>query len=360
MSSGGQGGRLAIAALCAAILALALAACGSSSSDDETSNASKKVPPPLNGAGSALIAPLMDRWQVGYEAETGEAVTYRTVKNGLNLRPVAFEKSDFGVSDAPITPDQFAEGTLLVMLPWALTGMVIVYNVDGVPPDLRLSPDVLGGIYLGEIASWDDPAIAALNPGVQLPSTLITPIVRSDESGEDYVLTNYLVEYENAHQEDFGITRRVFLTTKTGKVVEGGNANALKKTNGSIAIMPLPYARNQGLDIALLENPAGEFPVPNAKSLIAGAEQGIRIGPNNEVWSKELPKSAKDAYPLITFSYAAVPSYPKRESVKKQLREFVTYAISPAGQADVESLGFAPLPKKIVAVDKRTMKNIFP
>jgi phosphate transport system substrate-binding protein len=344
--------------LCAAMLAFALAACGSSSED--TSNASKKALPPLNGAGSALMKPLMERWQSDYEAETGEKVTYRTVKNGLNLRPVAFEKTDFGVSDAPITPVQFGEGTLLVMLPWALTGMVIVYNVDGVPPGIHLSPDVLGGIYLGEVDSWDDPAIGALNPGVQLPSTPVTPVVRRDESGEDYVLTNYLVEYENSHQEDFGITRKVILTTKTGKVTKGSIASDLAKTNGSIGIMPLPYARNQGLDIALLENPAGEFPVPNTKSLLAGAEDGIRIGPNNEVWADELPTSAKGAYPLVTFSYAAVPSYPKRESVKKQLKDFVTYAISPAGQADVESLGFAPLPEKIIAADKRTMRNIFP
>ena len=341
----------------ALILALALGACGSSSGND--SAASRPPSPPLTGAGSTLIKPVMSKWQAGYEKATGEKVSYRTVENGLDLKPVAFEKTEFGVSDAPITPVQFGEGSAsLVMMPWALTGLAVVYNVKGAPKGLRLNADLLGGILLGKVARWNDPKIAALNPGAQLPSTPITPILRRDESGEDYVLSDYLVVYKGAYQKKFGITRRLILTTKLGRVTKGGVSSAVAKTAGAIGAVPLPYARGRGLDVALLENPAGKFPEPNAKSLLAGAEAGIEIGPNNEVWLKELPTSAKTAYPLVTFSYAAVPNYAKPD-IGRRLKDFVSYAIGPAGQANVSSLHFVPLPEKIVAADKRTMHNLF-
>ena len=148
---------------------------------------------PLVGAGSTLVAPLMSKWQSDYASKSEETVTYGAIGSGGGIDQITSRTVDFGASDAPLTEEQFEEADGEVeQIPWALSGTVPAYNVSGAPKNLKLSGEVLAGIYLGKITSWDDPAIAKLNPGASLPSTKITPVYRSDGSGDTYAFTNYL------------------------------------------------------------------------------------------------------------------------------------------------------------------------
>jgi phosphate transport system substrate-binding protein len=338
----------------AAALAIGVAACGSSSDSSTRSTAANS---PLAGAGSRQIVPLMSKWGPAYERATGGKFSYRTAGNGVNIKAVSFGPADFGVSDAPVTAGQFSAGGRLVqMIPWALTGMAVVYNVEGAPKDLRLNGEVLGEILLGNVNTWDDPAIAALNPSAHLPGTPITVIHRRDESAEDYVVSNYLSVVSPRFQLRFGVfTRQIRLPAGVGIKKKGGVLPAIARTDGAIGYVALPYAHADGLDIARIENRAGNFPELNAKSLTAGAEAGVRLGPNKEVWFKNRPLAAENAYPLVTFSYAVVPVETKKAT---ELKKFLAYAVSPAGQSFGPALDFAQLPKKIAALDRKAIAAI--
>ncbi|HEX3324025.1 MAG TPA: phosphate ABC transporter substrate-binding protein PstS, partial [Solirubrobacterales bacterium] len=168
-------------------LTIGVAACGSSSSSSGGSSGS-----PLVGAGSTLVAPLMSKWQSDYASRTEETVTYGAIGSGGGIDQITSRTVDFGASDAPLTPEQFEEANGVEQIPWALSGTVPAYNVSGAPDNLKLNGEVLADIYLGKVTQWDDPAIAKLNPGASLPSTKITPVYRSDGSGDTYAFTNYL------------------------------------------------------------------------------------------------------------------------------------------------------------------------
>jgi phosphate transport system substrate-binding protein len=340
-----------------AILAAAVSGCGSSSSERSPTTSSSPPPPPtpLVGSGSSLIAPLMERWQSDYADATGAKVTYHPTGNGVDIGGIASGNTDFSASDAPVTPVQFGEGAAQGF-PWALSGTVVIYNLNGVSNHLKLSGETLGNIFLGRIAAWNDPAIAALNPEVALPETTITPVYRSGSSGDTYLLAYYLTANSSAFRTHAGISEKI---RKAPGGIGARNQEAVAKKvaeiDGSIGYVSLPYALSRKPDIALIENSAGNFPEPNAKTVEVAAKAGSRIGPNNETSIAELPASAKSGYPISGYTYVVVPSQPKRAV---ELRKFLTYAIGPAAQAFGPKLGFAPLPSKDVAADKRAIAAI--
>ena len=323
-----------------ALVAIGIASCGAGG--DSSSDA--RPEPPLVGVGSTLTAPLMSRWQTGYERRTGEKVRFTIVPYGVEIRrPGA--GADFGAADAPITPFQFTEGNGgIQMLPWALTAIAVVYNLPGAPNHLKLDSAALVGILLGEITAWNDPAIAALNPGVKLPARRIVPVFHREENGEDYALTNYLSP-QSRRFEYGGITRRLRIPGGIGVNGAAGIASRVARTPGAFGYVDLGTARAHALDIALIQNAAGRFPAPTLKTIEAAAAARSRIGPNRETSIAELPPTAKNAYPIAFYIYAIVQSEPQRA---KALKRFLSYAVSPAGQALGASLYFAPLPENVL------------
>lgn len=331
-------------------LALAIAACGGSSNDSGGSSSGS----PLVGAGSTLVAPLMSKWQSDYASKTEATVTYGAIGSGGGIDQITSRTVDFGASDAPLTPDQFKAANGVEQIPWALSGTVPAYNVSGAPENLKLSGEVLAGIYLGKVTSWDDPAIAKLNPGAELPGTKITPVYRSDGSGDTYAFTNYLSTISPEFQSQVGTSTQVKFPTGVGAEKNDGVSAAISQTDGAIGYVGLAYALQNELSMPLVENSAGEFPEPGVKSVEAAADAVSEVGPNNEISLAELPASAKGAYPISTYTYVIVPlEGDKAEALKK----FITYAIGP-GQEYGPDLDFAPLPAQVVAADKKAIAKI--
>lgn len=331
-------------------LAIGVAACGSSSSDSSGSSSG-----PLVGAGSTLVAPLMSKWQSDYASKSEETVTYGAIGSGGGIDQITSRTVDFGASDAPLTEEQFEEANGVEQIPWALSGTVPAYNVKGAPSELKLNGEVLAGIYLGDITSWDDPAIAKLNPGASLPSTKITPVYRSDGSGDTYAFTNYLSTVSPEFKSKVGTSTQVKFPTGVGAEKNDGVAAAIGQTDGAIGYVGLAYALSNELSMPLVENSAGEFPEPGVESVEAAAGAVSKIGPNNEISLAELPSSAKGAYPISTYTYVIVPL----ESEKAEaLKKFITYAIGPEAQELGPDLDFAPLPKQVVAADKKAIAKI--
>jgi len=334
----------------AAALSIGIAACGSSSSSTSTSTSGA----PLVGAGSTLVAPLMSKWQSDYASKSKETVTYGAIGSGGGISQITSRTVDFGASDAPLTAEQFKEGNGVEQIPWGLSGTVPAYNIKGAPKNLKLSGEVLADIYLGKITTWNDPAIAKLNPGTSLPSTKITPVYRSDGSGDTYAFTNYLSTIDPEFKSKVGTSTSVKFPVGVGAEKNDGVAAAISQTNGAIGYVGLAYALSSKLSMPLVENSGGNFPAPSVKSVEAAAKAVSQIGPNNEISLADLPASAKGAYPISTYTYVIVPlSSSKAEALKK----FITYAIGP-GQKFGPELDFAPLPSQVIAADKKAIAKI--
>jgi phosphate transport system substrate-binding protein len=332
-------------------LTFAVAACGGSSGGSGSGGGNSS---PLVGAGSTLVAPLMSKWQSDYASKTGATVTYGAIGSGGGIDQITSRTVDFGASDAPLTADQFSEANGVEQIPWALSGTVPAYNVSGAPGNLKLSGEVLADIYLGKVTEWDDPAIAKLNPGASLPSTKITPVYRSDGSGDTYAFTNYLSTISPEFKSTVGTSTQVKFPTGVGAEKNDGVSAAISQTDGAIGYVGLAYALQNELSMPLIENSAGEFPEPGVKSVEAAAGAVSKVGPNNEISLAELPASAKGAYPISTYTYVIAPL----ESEKAEaLKKFITYAIG-SGQEYGPDLDFAPLPAQVVAADKKAITKI--
>ena len=333
-------------------LSTAVAACGSSSDNNSSSTGSSSGP--LVGAGSTLVAPLVSKWQPDFSDKSGITVTYGAIGSGGGIDQITARTVDFGASDAPLTTDQFSAAKDVEQIPWALGAVLPSYNVNGVSNKLKLSGPVLADIYLGKITAWNDPAIAKLNPGVSLPSTGITPVYRSDGSGDTYAWTNYLSSVSPEFKSKVGVSTQVKFPTGTGAEKSDGVAAAVSQTDGAIGYLGLAYISSNGLQYGLVQNSAGQFPNPDVASITAAAAAVKGIGKDNAISLTGLPASAKDVYPISTYTYVIVPLSSDKAN---ELKKFITYAIGP-GQEFGPDLNFAPLPSQVVAADKNAIAKI--
>jgi phosphate transport system substrate-binding protein len=299
----------------------------------------------------------MAKWQSDFSSKDEITVTYGNIGSGGGIEQITSRTVDFGASDAPLSEEQFEEANEqgeVEQIPWALSGTVPAYNVKGAPKNLKLSGEVLAGIFLGKITSWDDPAIAELNPGASLPSTKITPVYRSDGSGDTYAFTNYLSTVSPEFKSKVGTSTQVKFPTGVGAEKNSGVSAAISQTDGAIGYVGLSYALENQLSMPLVENAAGEFPEPGVKSVEAAAAAVSEIGPNNEISLAKLPASAKGAYPISTYTYVIVPLETEKAA---EMKKFIEYAITD-GQSFGPELDFAPLPKQVVAADKKAIAKI--
>src|SRR5262245_46416065 len=209
---------LAVTALVAAAAALA----GGSAAKEDV----------LSGAGATFPFPLISQWQKDYEAKTGVKINYNPIGSGGGIAAITARTVDFGASDAPLTPDQFTACKGCVQIPWALSSTSIIYNLDGVPNNLKLTGAVIANIYLGKINTWDDPAIKRLNPKVNLPGTKITPVFRSDGSGTTYNFTDYLASVSGEWKSRVGTSTAVNFPAGIGGRGSSGLAGVVRNTEG--------------------------------------------------------------------------------------------------------------------------------
>jgi phosphate transport system substrate-binding protein len=309
----------------------------------------------LTGAGSSLVAPLMGNWISGFEAHTNGAVkvTYGSVGSGAGIAQITGRTVDFGASDAPLTPEQAAACNGCVQIPWALTATGIAFHLKGVNK-LNLTGAVIAAIYFGKITKWNDPKIKALNPGVKLPGVTITPVFRSDGSGDTYAFTNYLSKESPAWKKSVGYSTSVGFPAGVGGKGNVGVSAVVGATEGAIGYISASYIVAAGFKAAALRNAAGNYEYPNLKNISAAAEMVKKVPANNELHIVSPPKKYSTAYPLSTFTYCIVPHGAPQKSV---LSEFILYNMT-TGQKYGPALDFAPLPKVVLTAAKTTLASL--
>jgi len=308
----------------------------------------------IAGAGSTLVAPLEAEWANTWDGQTGNTVTYNAVGSGTGIKDISSRLVDFGASDAPLTPTQAASCHGCLMVPWALSATGVGYHLSGVRK-LRLSGPVIAGIYLGQITNWSDARIRALNHGARLPNLAITPVFRSDGSGDTYAFTDYLSRVSGTWRTRVGFATTVSFPKGVGGSGNSGVTSVLESTNGSIAYIAVSYLIAHQLPAAAIKNAAGRYEYPNLANIENAAQTVKHVPGNNELHIVNPPKRAKIAYPISTFTYAIVPASAPQGALLKQ---FITFAIGRKGQSFGPALDFAPLPKVVLTAAKKAVGSL--
>jgi phosphate transport system substrate-binding protein len=302
----------------------------------------------LNGAGSTLVAPLEAEWASAFNSKTGSTVNYNPVGSGTGIADISAGTVDFGASDAPLSATQAQGCHSCIEIPWALSATGVGYNVPGAGRKLHLTGTLLSQIYLGQITKWNDSRIAKVNKGVHLPNLTITPVFRSDGSGDTYAFTNYLTQVSSAWKSQVGVGTSVsFPKGASGKGNSGVTA-VLQGTPGSVAYIAVSYLIAHQLPAVAIQNRAGRFEYPNLSNIENAAGVVKHVPSSGALSIVNPPKSAKIAYPISTFTYVIAPTTAPQGALLKQ---FVQYALGP-GHSFGANLDFAPLPKVVVNADK--------
>jgi phosphate transport system substrate-binding protein len=309
----------------------------------------------LNGAGSTLVAPFEAEWAQGFNAKTGNTVNFNAVGSGTGITDISQRIVDFGASDAPLTSAQASACHGCTQIPWALSATGIGYNVPGVGHKLQLTGSELAGIYQGRITNWNSSAIKKSNPGAKLPNLKITPIFRSDGSGDTYAFTNYLSKVNKAWAKKVNFATSVQFPAGVGGKGNSGVASLLESTKGGIAYVAVSYLISQKLNAAAVQNAAGKYVFPNLSNIENAASQVKKVPGNNELHIVDPPKKAKIAYPISTFTYAIVPKSSNKQA--SLLKSFINYALT-TGQKSGPTLDFASLPKVVLKADKKTASSL--
>ncbi len=307
----------------------------------------------LTGAGSTLVNPLMTQWKADFQARTGNTVTYGSVGSGSGITQITNRTVDFGASDAPLTPSQAAACNNCVQIPWALSAVAVAFNLPGVR-SLKMTPQLVAAIYLGQVTSWHDKRIKALNPGVHIPNLPITVAHRSDGSGTTYAFADLMSHVSRTWARTVGTS--VALNWPVGV---GGNGNpgvtaVVQSTQGSIGYIGVDYAVANHVAVAALRNRAKKFIFPNLKNIKAAAKTTKKVPANNELHIVWPGKKAKLAYPGATYTYAIVPHGAPQKDL---LSQFISYVLTD-GQRFGPALDFPAVPKVVVDKSKRSLASL--
>ena len=308
----------------------------------------------LNGAGATFPFPLISQWQKDYGSKTGTTVNYNPIGSGGGIAAITARTVDFGASDAPLTPDQLNACNGCVQIPWVLSATSIIYNLPGVPNNLKLTGQVIANIYLGKIANWNAPAIKAINPRVNLPSTKITPVFRSDGSGTTYNFTDYLSRMSPEWKSKVGNSTTVSFPAGIGGRCSSGLAGVVQNTEGGIGYVDVAYALTNRIKFASVRNNAGRFVTPGLRAIAAAGSTVRLVPPTNEMHIVNPPRTKPLAYPISTFSYVLLP---RKTAKAPELRRFVFYALT-QGQRFGPRLLFVPIPRPVLFAAERTLKQV--
>ncbi len=303
----------------------------------------------ISGAGATFPATLVQEWIKQYRAlAPGVTINYQPIGSGAGIQQLTSKTVDFAGSDVPLKPAEVAATGgpgAVVQAPWTAGGVAVEYNLPDVA-GLRLSPDVLAGIFAGRVTRWNDPAIKADNPAASLPASGIQVVHRSDGSGTTQVFTDYLKAvapdiWTFPSGKDWPAD-----TAGTGAKGSDGVTAAVKQSAGAIGYAEPSYPKQAGLGLATIRNAAGRFVSPTAEA-VSAALAGATVTPEGTLALNFRPASP-DAYPISSASYLMFYRSGSDPAKETALRHFASWALTD-GQALAEGLDYAPLPQPVQA-----------
>ena len=343
-------------------LTIVLAACGGGTSSSPASGAGSAPAGGsqvrLQGAGSTFDAPLFSKVFDAFQKQSGIEVNYQSIGSGGGVQQLTAGTVDFGASDFPLNDEQTkaaeAAGGPVVHVPVTMGAVAVGYNL---PVDnLKLDGDTLAGIYLGSIAKWDDSRIAALNPGVKLPSTAVAVVHRSEGSGTSFIFTSYLSAVSAEWKSKVGAAGAVKWPAGIGGKGSEGVSGQVTSTPGAIGYFELSYAKANHIKTVLLKNQAGKFVEPSvAGAAAAGAGAAANMPADLKAVFVNAP--GDESYPIAGFSWVVAFRNQKDAAKGKELVQLLNYTVT-TGQQYAEALSYAPLPKAVQDLSTKAIQGI--
>ena len=312
----------------------------------------------INAAGATFPYPIYSKWFDEYhKLHPNIQINYQSIGSGGGIRQLLDKTVDFGASDGPMTDEQLQQASFKILhFPTVLGGAVPSYNIPGVNAELKFTPEALAAIFLGKATKWNDPAIAAANPGVKLPAEDIVVIHRSDGSGTTYIWTDYLSKVSDEWRTKVGRNTSVNWPVGLGGKGNEGVAGLIKQTPSSIGYVELIYAVQNNLPYGLVKNASGEFVKASLASVSAAAAGAAKSMPDDFRVSIT-NASGRDAYPISSFTWLLIPAQIQDAAKKSAMKDFLGWMLT-SGQQFCEPLAYAKLPKEVVAKEQKAVALI--
>jgi phosphate transport system substrate-binding protein len=300
----------------------------------------------VTGAGSSFVYPVLSKWSAAYAEQTGTRINYQSIGSGGGIAQIKAATVDFGASDKPLSADELKKFGL-GQFPVVIGGIVPVVNVPGVAAGaMKLDGSLLADIYLGKITRWNDPAIAALNGGLNLPDTKITVVHRSDGSGTTFNFTNYLSKVSPEWKAKVGEGTAVSWPAGIGGKGNEGVAAYVKQVVGGIGYVEYAYALQNKLAFSRMRNAAGNFVQPRDETFSAAAATADwNSAPDFNVIMTNAP--GEQAWPITATTWAIMYKKPKDAARSKAALDFFRWSFE-NGQSQAASLDYVPLPPELV------------
>ncbi len=348
----------------AAATALILTACGGGDStppqakqQNAAANTENAV---LNitGAGASFPQPVYVQWAQAFQAATGGKVNYQSIGSSGGVKQISAKTVQFGASDSPLKAEEL-EKQGLVQFPTVIGGVVPVVNVDGiVAGDLKLTGEVLAGIYLGDIKKWNDPKIKALNPSLVLPDAPITTVFRSDGSGTSFIFTTYLSQVSPKWKDTVGAANTVkWPTSDSGTAGKGneGVSTYVNRVKNSIGYVEYAYAKQNNMAHVQMQNAASKFVQPSQESFAAAADVDWKSIPGFSLVLTNQP--AEKAWPLAAATFILVHKKANNPAQAKAVLDFFDWSYKNGNEAAAK-LDYVPLPDNVKELVRAEWKTI--
>jgi phosphate transport system substrate-binding protein len=312
----------------------------------------------INAAGATFPYPIYGKWCEEFGKVDADAqINYQSIGSGGGIRQFSEGTVDFGASDMPMTDEQIGKfKNKPLHFPTVLGGLVPTYNLPGVAQELKFTPEALAGIYLGKIKKWNDPELQKANAGVKLPDNEIIVVHRSDGSGTTFVWTDYLCKVSPEWKSKVGASTSVSWPVGLGGKGNEGVSGVVKQTPHSIGYVELIYALQNKMAYGFVRNSSGTYLKADLDSVTEAAAATAKTMPADfRVSITDAP--GKKAYPVSSFTWLLIPSKIDDPAKKKAIVTFLHWMLTD-GQKDAAALGYAPLPKDVVAKEEKQIALI--
>jgi len=304
----------------------------------------------ISGAGATFPFPIYAKWADTYRKDTGNGLNYQSIGSGAGIKQIRAKTVTFGATDAPLKAKDLEEAGL-AQFPMVMGGIVPVAHLSGVnADDLTLDGKTLGDIYLGKIKTWNDPAIAKLNPNAKLPATAIAVIHRADGSGTTFNFTDYLSKVSPAWKDQVGEATAVDWPTGIGAKGNDGVANNVAGTEGAIGYVEYAYAKQNKLAWVDMINKDGKKVAPTVDAFQAAAA--------NADWANAKgfylilsDQPGEKSWPMTAATFILMYKKPSDVAASNEALKFFGWAYD-KGADEAKALDYIPMPDKVVAMVK--------
>ncbi|WP_201534361.1 phosphate ABC transporter substrate-binding protein PstS [Psychrobacter ciconiae] len=358
--------------------AMALSACNKSNNETTTQNSSADsgstaqasknttaaadkndaIAMTITGAGASFPQPIYAKWSADYHQKTGGQVNYQSIGSSGGIKQIIAGTVDFGASDAPMTVEELAANNL-IQFPTVIGGVVPVVNIKGIAAGaLKLDGKTLADIYLGNIKTWNDPAISKLNPELSLPDAAITTVFRSDGSGTTFNFTDYLAKVSPDWQSKVGVDKSVnWPTAKQGAAGKGneGVASYVARMNNSIGYVEYAFAKQNNMAHVALENAAGNIVQPSTESFAAAGD--IDWSQQAGFYKVITNSETANAWPIAAATFILMNKTPKDAKQAAGVLTFFNWAFD-EGDKEALALDYVPFSDTAVALFKDSWKQV--